>query len=111
MDGDSREVPSAWGLSAHHSRTGCYSLSVRDEDNVQGATVKHYKIRMLDSGGFYISPRSSFDTLQDLVQYYKGEPWGAYPPHPRPFAPAPSSARGVQKLLPVTAGLLLWLGL
>ncbi|XP_040465150.1 tyrosine-protein kinase HCK isoform X2 [Falco naumanni] len=50
---------------------GCYSLSVRDEDNVQGATVKHYKIRMLDSGGFYISPRSSFDTLQDLVQYYK----------------------------------------
>uniref|UniRef100_A0A8C4TPM2 Tyrosine-protein kinase n=1 Tax=Falco tinnunculus TaxID=100819 RepID=A0A8C4TPM2_FALTI len=52
---------------------GCYSLSVRDEDNVQGATVKHYKIRMLDSGGFYISPRSSFDTLQDLVQYYKGQ--------------------------------------
>ncbi|XP_037258946.1 tyrosine-protein kinase HCK isoform X2 [Falco biarmicus] len=50
---------------------GCYSLSVRDEDNVQGATVKHYKIRMLDSGGFYISPRSSFNTLQDLVQYYK----------------------------------------
>uniref|UniRef100_A0A8C3CHZ2 Tyrosine-protein kinase n=1 Tax=Cairina moschata TaxID=8855 RepID=A0A8C3CHZ2_CAIMO len=52
---------------------GCYSLSVRDGDTLQGGSVKHYKIRMLDSGGFYISPRSSFDTLQELVEHYKGQ--------------------------------------
>ncbi|KAM6319052.1 tyrosine-protein kinase HCK [Podargus strigoides] len=52
---------------------GCYSLSVRDEDNLQGGTVKHYKIRTLESGGFYITPRSNFNTLQELVQYYKGQ--------------------------------------
>lgn len=57
-------------------RAGCYSLSVRDGDTLQGGSVKHYKIRTLDSGGFYISPRSSFDTLQELVEHYKGEPWG-----------------------------------
>ncbi|NXG65791.1 HCK kinase, partial [Hemiprocne comata] len=49
---------------------GCYSLSVRDGDD---GTVKHYKIRKLDSGGFYISPRSRFETLQELVQHYKGQ--------------------------------------
>lgn len=75
-------------------RTGCYSLSVRDGDDLQGGTVKHYKIRTLDSGGFYISPRSSFDTLQELVQYYKGEPRGAWTPHPEwGFVPEPSSCR------------------
>ncbi|NXP15656.1 HCK kinase, partial [Thinocorus orbignyianus] len=52
---------------------GCYSLSIRDRDDLHGGTVKHYKIRMLDNGGFYISPRSSFDTLHELVQYYKGQ--------------------------------------
>ncbi|NXT84559.1 HCK kinase, partial [Zapornia atra] len=51
---------------------GCYSLSVRDGD-LLGGTVKHYKIRTLDSGGFYISPRSNFNTLQELVQHYKGQ--------------------------------------
>ncbi|KAM6112887.1 tyrosine-protein kinase HCK [Pterocles gutturalis] len=54
---------------------GCYSLSVRDRDGdgVHSGAVKHYKIRMLDNGGFYISPRSSFETLQELVQHYKGQ--------------------------------------
>ncbi|XP_075294468.1 tyrosine-protein kinase HCK [Opisthocomus hoazin] len=52
---------------------GCYSLSVRDGDELQGGAVKHYKIRTLDSGGFYVSPRSSFDTLQELVQHYRGQ--------------------------------------
>ncbi|XP_012866124.1 PREDICTED: tyrosine-protein kinase HCK [Dipodomys ordii] len=50
---------------------GSYSLSVRDFDPQQGDTVKHYKIRTLDSGGFYISPRSTFSTLQELVDHYK----------------------------------------
>uniref|UniRef100_A0A8C8XEB1 Tyrosine-protein kinase n=1 Tax=Panthera leo TaxID=9689 RepID=A0A8C8XEB1_PANLE len=50
---------------------GSYSLSVRDYDPQHGDTVKHYKIRTLDSGGFYISPRSTFNTLQELVAHYK----------------------------------------
>lgn len=76
------------------SQTGCYSLSVRDRNDLQGGTVKHYKIRTLDNGGFYISPRSTFDTLQELVQYYKGEPWGDCPRQPRQgFVPKLSSHR------------------
>ncbi|XP_034060927.1 tyrosine-protein kinase HCK [Gymnodraco acuticeps] len=50
---------------------GSYSLSVRDGDVRTGDTVKHYKIRMLDNGGFYISPRITFSTLQELVSHYK----------------------------------------
>uniref|UniRef100_A0A671V2K4 Tyrosine-protein kinase n=1 Tax=Sparus aurata TaxID=8175 RepID=A0A671V2K4_SPAAU len=49
----------------------CYSLSVRDSDVQSGDTVKHYKIRTLDNGGFYISPRNTFSTLQELVSHYK----------------------------------------
>ncbi|KAB1262344.1 Tyrosine-protein kinase HCK, partial [Camelus dromedarius] len=50
---------------------GSYSLSVRDYDPQHGDTVKHYKIRTLDSGGFYISPRSTFSNLHELVAHYK----------------------------------------
>lgn len=64
-------------------------MSVRDGDGLQGGSVKHYKIRTLDSGGFYISPRSSFNTLQELVEHYKGEPRG----------------RRSSTILPGTAGL------
>ncbi|KAM4795875.1 tyrosine-protein kinase Lck [Rhinophrynus dorsalis] len=49
---------------------GSYSLSVRDLDENQGEVVKHYKIRNLDNGGFYISPRKPFNDLQELVQHY-----------------------------------------
>ncbi|XP_039595903.1 tyrosine-protein kinase Lck [Polypterus senegalus] len=49
---------------------GSYSLSIRDFDSNQGDHVKHYKIRNLDSGGYYITPRISFSTLRDLVQHY-----------------------------------------
>ncbi|XP_055748186.1 tyrosine-protein kinase HCK-like [Salvelinus fontinalis] len=50
---------------------GSYSLSVRDSVSQSGDTVKHYKIRTLDNGGFYISPRITFTTLQELVSHYK----------------------------------------
>lgn len=46
-------------------------MSVRDYDSQQRDAVKHYKIRTLDNGGFYISPRSTFSTLQELVAHYK----------------------------------------
>ncbi|XP_044795633.1 tyrosine-protein kinase Blk isoform X1 [Bubalus kerabau] len=48
---------------------GAFSLSVKDV-TTQGEVIKHYKIRSLDEGGYYISPRSAFPTLQALVQHY-----------------------------------------
>ncbi|XP_052397341.1 proto-oncogene tyrosine-protein kinase Src isoform X1 [Carassius gibelio] len=50
---------------------GAYCLSVLDYDNVKGLNVKHYKIRKLDSGGFYITSRTQFSTLQQLVNHYR----------------------------------------
>ncbi|XP_017487338.1 PREDICTED: tyrosine-protein kinase Src42A-like [Rhagoletis zephyria] len=47
------------------SRRNDYSLSVRDVD-----TVKHYRIRQLDEGGFFIARRTPFRTLQELVEHY-----------------------------------------
>ncbi|XP_037306228.1 tyrosine-protein kinase Blk [Pungitius pungitius] len=47
-----------------------FSLSVRDYLTEQGDVVKHYKIRCLDKGGYYISPSNTFPTLQELVKYY-----------------------------------------
>ncbi|NXL85073.1 LCK kinase, partial [Alectura lathami] len=49
---------------------GSYSLSVRDFDQNQGETVKHYKIRNMDNGGYYISPRVTFSSLHELVEHY-----------------------------------------
>ncbi|XP_072102849.1 tyrosine-protein kinase Fyn isoform X3 [Mobula birostris] len=51
---------------------GAYSLSIRDWDDTKGDHVKHYKIRKLDSGGYYITTRAQFETLQQLVQHYAG---------------------------------------
>lgn len=47
------------------SRRNDYSLSVRDGD-----TVKHYRIRQLDEGGFFIARRTPFRNLKDLVKHY-----------------------------------------
>lgn len=47
------------------SRRNDYSLSVRDGD-----TVKHYRIRQLDEGGFFIARRVTFRTLAELVANY-----------------------------------------
>ncbi|CAI5685481.1 unnamed protein product [Oreochromis niloticus] len=51
---------------------GAFSLSIRDWDDLKGDHVKHYKIRKLDSGGYYITTRAQFETLQQLVQHYSG---------------------------------------
>lgn len=47
------------------SRENDFSLSVRDEN-----CVKHYRIRQLDDGGFFIARRTTFKTLQQLVEHY-----------------------------------------
>ncbi|XP_070814449.1 proto-oncogene tyrosine-protein kinase Src-like isoform X1 [Chaetodon trifascialis] len=52
---------------------GAYCLSVLDYDNTKGLNVKHYKIRKLDSGGFYITSRTQFTSLQQLVFHYRSE--------------------------------------
>ncbi|MCJ8731780.1 hypothetical protein PDJAM_G00203420 [Pangasius djambal] len=49
---------------------GAYSLSIRDWDDMKGDNVKHYKIRKLDNGGYYITTRAQFETLQKLVKHY-----------------------------------------
>uniref|UniRef100_W5LNS4 Tyrosine-protein kinase n=1 Tax=Astyanax mexicanus TaxID=7994 RepID=W5LNS4_ASTMX len=51
---------------------GAYSLSIQDWDDIKGDHVKHYKIRKLDNGGYYITTRAQFETLQQLVQHYSG---------------------------------------
>lgn len=52
---------------------GAYCLSVLDYDNTKGLNIKHYKIRKLDSGGFYITSRTQFTSLQQLVFHYRSE--------------------------------------
>lgn len=37
--------------------------------------MKHYKIRKLDTGGYYITTRAQFNSVQELVQHYIGEGW------------------------------------
>lgn len=53
------------------SRENDFSLSVKDKDFVkQSYSVKHYRIRQLDDGGFFIARRKTFRTLQELVEHY-----------------------------------------
>uniref|UniRef100_A0AAY4AT54 Tyrosine-protein kinase n=1 Tax=Denticeps clupeoides TaxID=299321 RepID=A0AAY4AT54_9TELE len=51
---------------------GAFSLSIQDWDDIKGEHVKHYKIRKLDNGGYYITTRAQFETLQQLVNHYSG---------------------------------------
>ncbi|XP_047202224.1 tyrosine-protein kinase Lck [Girardinichthys multiradiatus] len=55
---------------------GSYSLSVRDLDHNTGEGVKHYRIRNMDNGGFYVTTKISFNSLKELVQHYSREPDG-----------------------------------
>jgi len=61
----------AYLIRDSESRRNDYSLSVRDGD-----TVKHYRIRQLDEGGFFIARRTTFRTLQELVDHYSRDPDG-----------------------------------
>jgi len=49
----------------------CLLWIVRDGD-----TVKHYRIRQLDEGGFFIARRVTFRTLAELVEHYGRDPDG-----------------------------------
>ncbi|XP_069477163.1 tyrosine-protein kinase Lyn isoform X1 [Ambystoma mexicanum] len=50
---------------------GSYSLSVRDHDSQHGDIIKHYKIRSLDNGGYYISPRITFPSISEMIKHYQ----------------------------------------
>ncbi|XP_066442755.1 src-like-adapter 2 isoform X2 [Eleutherodactylus coqui] len=52
------------------TRRGCYSLSVRHSNQAMLDSIKHYRINQLENGWLYISPRLTFNTLQDMVDYY-----------------------------------------
>ena len=45
---------------------GEYSLSVRDREK-----VKHYRIKRLENGTFFVTRRVAFETISDLVAYYQ----------------------------------------
>ncbi|XP_074541470.1 tyrosine-protein kinase FRK-like [Halichoeres trimaculatus] len=47
------------------SQKGDYSLSVLDSGR-----VKHYKLKRLDNGHYYVSRTRTFLTLKELVEYY-----------------------------------------
>ncbi|XP_049957536.1 tyrosine-protein kinase Src64B isoform X2 [Schistocerca serialis cubense] len=74
---------------SEHNPNG-FSLSVKDWEETRGYHVKHYKIKPLDNGGFYIATNQTFPTLQSLVMAYSKNALGlchvlAKPcPKPRP---------------------------
>ena len=45
---------------------GDYSLSLKDMDR-----VRHYKIRRLENGSFFVTRRATFATINELIAYYK----------------------------------------
>lgn len=49
---------------------GSYALSVRYLDDNSGEGVKHYRIRNMDNGGFYVTAKIHFNSLRELVQHY-----------------------------------------
>ncbi|KYO18877.1 tyrosine-protein kinase FRK [Alligator mississippiensis] len=55
----------AFLIRESESLKGEFSLSVFD-----GTTVKHYRIRKMDEGTFFLSRRKIFKTLKDFVDYY-----------------------------------------
>lgn len=54
---------------SEHNPNG-YSLSVKDWEESRGYHVKHYKIKPMDNGSFYIATNQIFPSLQALVMAY-----------------------------------------
>ena len=53
------------------SSPGNFSLSIR-----HGESIKHYRVRTLDIGGYFIDARASFTHLHELVNHYLQDPDG-----------------------------------
>uniref|UniRef100_A0A8D0SGS5 Src-like-adapter n=1 Tax=Sus scrofa TaxID=9823 RepID=A0A8D0SGS5_PIG len=75
------------------TKKGFYSLSVKHRQ------VKHYRIFRLPNNWYYISPRLTFQCLEDLVNHYSGKkhPVGTGPRCPSLLTvPSVSAAHGPQ---------------
>uniref|UniRef100_H2Z0M9 Tyrosine-protein kinase n=1 Tax=Ciona savignyi TaxID=51511 RepID=H2Z0M9_CIOSA len=48
-----------------------HSLSITDQVEENRSIIKHYKIRKLDNGGYYITTRAQFTDLVELVNHYQ----------------------------------------
>lgn len=57
---------------SEHNPNG-FSLSVKDWEDGRGYHVKHYKIKPLDNGGFYIATNQTFSSLPALVMAYSSK--------------------------------------
>jgi hypothetical protein len=53
--------------------TGQESLSVLDLSKDKHFHVKHYRIRRTNQGMYFISSKSIFSSLQDLVEHYRSK--------------------------------------
>uniref|UniRef100_A0A5K3FW95 SH2 domain-containing protein n=1 Tax=Mesocestoides corti TaxID=53468 RepID=A0A5K3FW95_MESCO len=61
-----------------HVAEGTLTLSVRDQEvdpvtSHTTDTVKHYRVKQFDGGGFYITTKRGFPSLRDLVDHYSAE--------------------------------------
>ena len=51
-----------------------FALSIRDWDDTKNdVAIKHYRIRKMDAGGCYISPKRTFENIIELVEHYKSK--------------------------------------
>lgn len=66
-----------------------YSLSIKDLDMKNNMMhVKHYRIKVLDNGGYYIATKNTFKTMAELIAFYSEKPNGLchrlVKPHAKP---------------------------
>lgn len=64
------DYPEGTFLVRNSHLLGAYALSLRHYSIERGVVVKHYKIRTLDAGGFFLNHKAIFDSLQQLVAYF-----------------------------------------
>ncbi|XP_068605050.1 tyrosine-protein kinase Lyn [Brachionichthys hirsutus] len=62
--------PGSYLIRESETAKGSYSLSVRDVGEKGTDMVKHYKIRMMDNGGYYISPKITFRDISIMIKHY-----------------------------------------
>uniref|UniRef100_A0A671N418 Tyrosine-protein kinase n=1 Tax=Sinocyclocheilus anshuiensis TaxID=1608454 RepID=A0A671N418_9TELE len=62
--------PGSYLIRESETSKGSYSLSIRDVDAQGLDVVKHYKIRSLDNGGYYISPKITFSDINSMIKHY-----------------------------------------
>ncbi|XP_068458065.1 tyrosine-protein kinase Lyn [Clinocottus analis] len=65
--------PGSYLIRESETPKGSYSLSIRDVGAQGTESIKHYKIRMMDDGGYYISPKISFPDIGSLIKHYRNK--------------------------------------